>query len=250
MAGGGTTQETQTEYIFTGDVHPLNLGLSTGRYRVVSEGFGEITFDVTNSKVCGVATASDPVNRQEYLRHAIYQAVQGYMNVVAMKLGVHLRVDLQEITNVEKRSVTLLPLSTCFSIANQDNDKRAEFERLALQTFNTRHSNTIQRILADLNLALLDVVQSGFLCYRAIESMRGLFFDKAAFSGKSGDSDYWEAFREVTGACRCDIDRVKESADSVRHGDFFKINVAEYDWILKYTWELLFHCMRLLHQAV
>jgi hypothetical protein len=83
----------------------------------------------------------------------------------------------------------------------------------------------IHRCLADLSSAMKHADDTGFYCYRAIESLRQHCILKFGLDPERKDV-HWVKFRELT-RCSEDILReIKAAADPVRHGEVVKITRA------------------------
>jgi hypothetical protein len=74
-----------------------------------------------------------------------------------------------------------------------------------------------------------------FLCYRAIETIKGRFKKQLSESGqKSDDGSAWSLMHSSLGTNRVDIDLVKNSADIIRHGNYYDAAVSTAENRLKY----------------
>ncbi|MEJ1165556.1 hypothetical protein V9K97_17745 [Variovorax sp. CCNWLW186] len=92
----------------------------------------------------------------------------------------------------------------------------------------------IQRCLADLVSALKNADDTGFYCYRAIETLR---HHCAAVHGMTdaGKAEQWARFREISGVSEEVLREVKAAADPLRHGDTFPVG-ADSARVLTITW--------------
>lgn len=74
----------------------------------------------------------------------------------------------------------------------------------------------LQQSLSDMTRAMQSAIDTGFYCYRALESLRHYF--KSAYNLQK-DGASWEKLRAELNFSREAIDYIKQFADAVRHGD-------------------------------
>jgi hypothetical protein len=79
---------------------------------------------------------------------------------------------------------------------------------------------------------------TGFYCYRAIESLR---HHCAAVNGLSDadKSDQWEKFREVSGCSEETLRAIKAAADPLRHGEVSGIDSEDRAKLFTSTWDVV-----------
>ncbi|WP_232080706.1 hypothetical protein [Variovorax sp. SRS16] len=101
-----------------------------------------------------------------------------------------------------------------------------------------QHGVFVQRCLSDLLSALKNADDTGFYCYRAIESLR---HHCAAVHGvaHAGKAVQWVKFQEVSGATEEVLRAIKAEADPLRHGDVFGISEDNSVKLLTSTWEVV-----------
>jgi hypothetical protein len=95
-----------------------------------------------------------------------------------------------------------------------------------------------QRCFGDLNSAIKHADDTGFYCYRALESLR---HHCAAVNGLAAadKSKQWEKFRAVAGHDEPTLREIKAAADAVRHGDVGNAVNVDRAWLLKTTWDVV-----------
>lgn len=102
-----------------------------------------------------------------------------------------------------------------------------------------------RRALADLREAIKSPQDTGFFCYRAIESlMRG---SATRQNPVPQDSAAWSSFRMTYNVDRQDIDDIKQFADPVRHGNYSQSKpMTDQDRadILKKAWKIVNQYLR------
>ena len=96
----------------------------------------------------------------------------------------------------------------------------------------------MQRCFADLVSAMKNADDTGFYCYRALESLRRHCAETHGLSN-SGKAAQWEKFREVASTNRDSIDRIKATADPARHGEVVGITSEKRAELLTATWDIV-----------
>jgi len=101
--------------------------------------------------------------------------------------------------------------------------------------FRDPRSSHLQRAFADLREAIRSPKDTGFFCYRAIESLRQFFVVEL----NAPDKQSWEVLRTALQIDRPTIDYVKTFADSARHGAGAAISDGERAEVFKKTWSIV-----------
>jgi hypothetical protein len=96
----------------------------------------------------------------------------------------------------------------------------------------------VSRCLADLVSAMRNADDTGFYCYRAIESLR---HHCAAQFGlqDAGKASQWQKFRDVSGSSEESIRVIKTAADPLRHGEVIADSSDERAELLAATWDIV-----------
>lgn len=96
----------------------------------------------------------------------------------------------------------------------------------------------VSRCLADLVSAMRNADDTGFYCYRALESLR--HHCAARFDLEDADKkSQWQKFREVSGSSEESIRVIKSSADPLRHGEVTAVSSEERAELLAATWDIV-----------
>lgn len=96
----------------------------------------------------------------------------------------------------------------------------------------------LSRCLKDLASSMKYPDDTGFYCYRAIESLR---HHCAAVYGLSnaGKSQQWEKFRNISKCTEHALRVVKSAADPLRHGEVVGINADARAELFNSTWDIV-----------
>lgn len=95
------------------------------------------------------------------------------------------------------------------------------------------YSNQLRLTLKDLRFAIKYPEDSGFFCYRAIESLMQYF------NRSNNKDEAWNILREKIHISRNILDYIKKFADDPRHGCSILISDAERAKVMKYTWKIV-----------
>jgi len=94
----------------------------------------------------------------------------------------------------------------------------------------------LQRCLSDLREAIRSPKDTGFFCYRAIESLRNYFMVEKQMKT---DRKSWGVLRQELGVDRQEIDFIKQFSDPLRHGSTKPITDSERASVLRRTWTIV-----------
>jgi len=94
------------------------------------------------------------------------------------------------------------------------------------------------RCFNDLVSSMKHADDTGFYCYRAIESLR---HHCAALHGLSTTEKpaQWEKFREVSGCDEQTLDAIKTAAVALRHGEVSSITSSDREKLFTSTWDVV-----------
>ncbi len=101
-----------------------------------------------------------------------------------------------------------------------------------LELFSDERGAFLQRCFGDYREAIRTIKDTGFFCYRSIESLRQYFVYQ---NNNCSDKDSWNILRTTLNIDRTEIDYIKSFADIVRHGGAKFISEEERINIIKTT---------------
>jgi hypothetical protein len=172
------------------------------------------------------------------LRNMVLAMLQYELALVGFVKGFAYDVDVRRVVNRD------LGVDQVFGIdvpviaeRNSDVDVSAAVEMIRRHT--AGHEGVLlHRCFNDLRQALRNADDSGFYCYRAIESLRHHCAIRYGIAARNKTAQ-WEKLREVTQAAEATLRIVKTFADPVRHGALGTITDSERAEVLKTTWDLV-----------
>jgi hypothetical protein len=228
-------------YLFEGVVLPERAQLSVQ----FSVQFTHITSGVTGKADVSVVLNQVAVwvdSEAEWdifdLRNTVRNLLQNELAVIGYLEGY--AYDL-EITRVLNRTLGIdyvfgidIP---CIAERNKAIDKH---ERLTLirQKSSGREGVLLHRCFNDLAMAMKSPEDTGFYCYRAIESLRQHCIMKFSFPPDK-KAEQWQKLREVAECDESTIRDIKAAADPVRHGDISSITSQDREALFTKTWNVV-----------
>lgn len=227
------SKNIMNSYIFSGKVLPERANVSITPL--------EINMDAIDADISGIATVSIAVsqvsvvlntnsdsslltlkNYMEYLVRTLIDAY-GYLS------GRGYDVEITSVVNPEGNySVFGVGIP---ELENSQNDRPLSFQQLLTAMAKSQH---LHRALADLREAIKSPVDTGFFCYRAVESIRQNFKREEEDDAKS-----WESLRKSLLIDRSWIDKIKKFADTARHGDTPYISGKDRILIMQHAWKVI-----------
>jgi hypothetical protein len=96
----------------------------------------------------------------------------------------------------------------------------------------------VHRCLADLVSSMRNADDTGFYCYRAIESLRHHCAAVHQLT-ESDKSKQWSKFREVSGADEQTLREIKDAADPLRHGQPTGASSEDRARLFTMTWDVV-----------
>lgn len=104
-----------------------------------------------------------------------------------------------------------------------------------IQLANSEYGPYLRFSFSDLRESIKNPSQTGFFCFRAIESLRQYFVIKYSLR----DHQSWEKFRNCLNIERDKIDYIKNFSDPVRHGNRIHITSKERLKVMADTWDIV-----------
>jgi hypothetical protein len=228
-------------YLFEGVVHPVRAPLSlkmTLAFTYLLSGI-DAKADI-NILLNQVAVWIDsPVEWDIFdLRNVVKNILQNEIAVIGYIKGHAYEV---EVTRVINRG---LGIDYVFGIDIPCIVKRNESidldTRLALIRKKTEgiEGVLLHRCFNDLVAAMKNPEDTGFYCYRAIESLRQHCLKKYNIPPEE-KATQWEKLREIAKCDEKTIKDIKAAADPVRHGGTLSITSEERDTLFLATWDIV-----------
>jgi len=172
------------------------------------------------------------------LRNAVGNIVQDHLAMIGYLTGRAYDLELTRVLNRSRRIDHVFGIEiSCLAKRGESIDFTAAMAKLRDKT-SGQNGVFLRRCFGDLASSMKHPIDTGFYCYRAIESLR---LHCAALHGLSAAEkpEQWEKFREVS---RCDkqtLDTLKTAADPLRHGGVSNTTSNERENLFNITWNIV-----------
>lgn len=178
------------------------------------------------------------------LRNVVSNIVQGHLQMVGYLKGFAYDFELIRVLNQERATDYVFGIDIpCLAARGKDVDLPAALMVLREKTLG-RHGVYLARCFNDLSSAMKHADDTGFYCYRAIESLRHHCAAVNSFTDESKPKQ-WERFREVAGCDERILREIKAAADPLRHGQIVGSTSADRERLFTITWDIVDSYLRL-----
>lgn len=228
-------------YLFHGVVLPeraqLTLQFSIGFKHVVSEVDAEARVSILLNQVAVWVTSAHDWDLFD-LRNVVKNIVQGHLAMIGYLKGYAYEFEISRVLHIARGIDHVFGIDIpCIAKRNETIDLDAALLSLREKTIGP-HGLLVNRCLSDLASAMKHADDTGFYCYRAIESLR--HHCAATFSLSEADkTKQWEKFREVAKCDEAKIRLIKSAADPVRHGNIYGVTSTDRAGLFVNTWDIV-----------
>lgn len=227
------------QYPFFGVVHPERAIVSILQLRMdiaapSANLTGHLSVTVALSQITAVFKTDTPIDNPFTLKNYIEDFIRAIIDALGYAKGCG--YDVEIIQMVDDVGNQPLVFGVGIPILAVSDEKSGQVFSDIVQLYVDERGTNLQRCLADLREAIRSPKDTGFFCYRAIESLRDYF---TGAKHLSTDRQSWEILRDELGIERQDIDYIKRFADPLRHGSTKSMNDSERAQILRITWTVV-----------
>jgi hypothetical protein len=235
--------ETQSmePYLILGVVRPERAQISLQfsiTFSHFASGFeGEATVSILRNQVA-VWVKSEHEWDVDDLRNLVKNIVQDHLAIVGYLKGYAYDLELTRVLNQSRGIDNVFGIDIpCLAKRGESIDLRAAFPELS-KRMEGPNGVYLNRCLTDLSLAMKHGDDTGFYCYRAIESLR---LHCAVLNGliDAPKLTQWEKFREVSGADEETLCFIKLAADQPRHGNISVVKDEDRVNLFTKTWDIV-----------
>jgi len=228
-------------YLFYGVILPeraqISLNFELGFSHLTSGEEGRAKVSIVLNQVAVTVVTKVTWNIHD-LRNVVKSILQNELAMIGYLKGYAYDLELTRVLNPSQDIDYVFGIDVaCISKPRESIDLDAELKKLKPKTVG-RNGVYINRCLSDLVSAMKHADDTGFYCFRAIESLR-LHCASVHNIDIDNKKAQWEKFREVSGSDKDDIDKITEAAKPVRHGDIAGITGNEREELFKKTWDVV-----------
>ena len=246
--------DSSITYTFSGLVHPeradVNIVLPEQIITSLDGSFsGRVALNIQRSQIGVVVRMDNPVEDIKTLKNGVRDFVKSAVDLLGYFMGCGYDVEIIQVVDDKTLRQTVfgvdVPILSAYreKLNESGENKFLEFFQMAA----TAEGMFLRRAINDLSSAIKSPVDTGFYCYRAIETIKQYF---ATTIDSKSDNAIWSEMRSDLDIERSRIDFIKEFADATRHGDYRdlsepKLNPTsdDRDEMFKIAWDIVFRFM-------
>lgn len=228
-------------YIFLGVVLPERAQMSLEfslRFSIISGGIeGVANVSIILNQVA-VQIISDHEWEVHDLRNVVKSIVQDHLAMAGFLLGYAYDLEITRVLNYSLNIDRVFGIDIpCISERGSGVDIQNALAKLRDKSIG-ENGIFLNRCFADLASSMKHAGDTGFYCYRAIESLRHHCAARCGLTDAS-KARQWEQFREVSGSTEEAIRKIKLAADPLRHGEAFNCTGEERGKLFTLTWDIV-----------
>ena len=232
-------EENKVQYTFYGKVYPERSNVSIKKIHAIVRTHddtirGELDYYISVSQVIARFVCENTVENIYSLKNMIEDIVRIALDALGYTKGCGYDLEITVMTDSLCNPPIVFGVSIPAIERSADN-AGVSFKDI-MEIFKDVRGAYLRRSLADLREAIRVPKDTGFFCFRAIESLRQFFVRE---KGKKKKSSSWQMLRTELGVERADIEVVQELADSVRHGGDSGISDSERAKTFEITWGII-----------
>lgn len=230
------------QYIFFGKVHPERclVSISELRIRIIAldgEINGELVFYASLSQIIAVFNCDKIIQNYLTLKNSVEDFIRTAVDALGYTNGCGYDIEIIEMIDSLGNSPTVFGVGIP-AIKDSAKEAGVTFQHV-MDVFKDPRGWHLMRCLAVLREAIRVPKDTGFFCYRGVESLRQFFRQEKE---AKDDKQSWEMLRTELGVDRSDLDEIKRWANPLRHGDSVAISDAARASVFKLTWSIVNVC--------
>ncbi|MDZ5434681.1 hypothetical protein T3H00_18675 [Pseudomonas fluorescens] len=229
-------------YLFYGVILPERAQLTlqnAHNFTHLSSGVsGSIQISILNNQLAVWVTSEGHEWNIFDLRNLVKTFVQNQIAMVGYLMGYAYDLEISRVLHPGRGVDFVFGIDIpCLASRNAGMDIAVALALLEKKSFGP-NGVFLNRCFTDLCFAMRHADDTGFYCYRAIES---LFHHCAAAHGieKSPKSARWSKFREVASCDEKILYSIKDAADPLRHGEAAPLTDSSRESLLMSTWDVV-----------
>jgi hypothetical protein len=224
---------------FSGIIHPERLGLTIG---TIEQGLGSddvihgnMKFSISNGQLAAFIEWDNESEDVFTLRNIIQAAVEPVVNIASFLKGFAFAVEVVRVFD-EGLNQSFVFSNEIPTLVERNQRRELTEVKFIYPLCCGPEGLYLRRCLNDLNLAIKHPDDTGFYCYRALESLKQFF---GALTGEKDDRKQWAAMASTLGGKEEDIKPIKDLAFPARHGVPDPITDQQRKNIFLLTWDIV-----------
>jgi hypothetical protein len=234
-----TEVSNKVRYTFFGKVFPERTCVSISGLRawITSEDneiSGELLLYISLSQVIAIFSCDKKVQNYFSLKNYVEDSIRVPLDAFGYTNACGYDIEITAMIDSDGNPPTIFGVGIP-AIEKAAQDAGITFQKI-MEIFNNVKGKHLKLCLADLREAIRWPENTGFFCYRAIESLRQYFVHE---NGVEDDRSSWEMLRAELDVDRSHIELIKKYADDPRHGKGVFISDTDRAKMFKLTWDMV-----------
>jgi len=172
------------------------------------------------------------------LRNVVKNIIQNQLAMIGYIKGYVYDLELTRVLNRSRKIDQVFGIDIpCITERNVAVDLQEAVNRLREKSMGP-DGIFLHRCFGDLASAMKFADDTGFYCYRAIESLRHHCASRHGLTA-AAKSKQWEKFRDAAGCSEETLRAIKEAADPLRHGEASSAIGADRLKLFSSTWDVV-----------
>jgi hypothetical protein len=228
-------------YLFSGVVRPERAGITLqfefGFTHHVSGISGHAKVSILLNQVAVWVTSDHEWDIYD-LRNVVKNIVSDHLAMVSYIRGNFYDLEISRVVNATRGVDYVLGVDIPYIVERNKSLEIAEVLPKLMKKTEGPFGAYLHRCFNDLVSAMKNADDTGFYCYRAIESLRHHCAAVNGF-GNLSKQQQWEKFREISGADESVLRDIKASADPLRHGQVVAVSSGARAKLFGETWNVV-----------
>jgi hypothetical protein len=229
-------------YLFTGIVLPerahLSFKLAALPLTHFSSGFSAVAMVSVASNQIAICIKTEHDWDIFDLRNLVKYIISSHIAMIGYLKGYVYDAEITRVICEQAGIDYVFPIDIpCLAKRQEAIVLQEAFPQLQAKVFGPR-GMFVNRCLADLSSAMRNADDTGFYCYRAVESLRHHCASTHNLKGE-GKVNQWTKFRQVAGCDESVVREIQRAAEAVRHGELVPITSSERADLLMKTWKIV-----------
>lgn len=226
-------------YAFYGRIYPERAILGLEDEMQIIHGTDshqiEINVFIHGSQILIEAFPDYEVENIHTLRNMVRNGVKSLTNPLSFLSGHYVDIEITSVIGPDGHKRVFGVVYGFIEDNLTEEEIREEIFPALMKLYSTEAGEYLQQAFADFRLAMEHPIDTGFFCFRAVESLRQFFDDGGS------DSESWDRLRSNLDVDRETIEEnIQAYASDRRHGDVIEITEDERNQALQATWDIIY----------
>lgn len=227
---------SENAYAFFGRVYPERTSVEiSGMNLQHTSQFGTFQMHVVThgSQILIEAQTEEETDDIYTLKNLVQSGVSSLTDPLSFLVGKHVDVEIVAVITPSGDKRVFGVEYPYISEKISSEEIQSEWLPKILAVYQTEASPYLQHAFTDFRLAMKHAEDTGFYCFRAVESLRQFF-------NSGDDSNSWKSLRKAINVDRATIEEdIQNYSYKRRHGDVDFITGEERQQVIEATWDII-----------